>query len=406
MASGSGGGELAVVRALRLVVLLSGGILAGMVQLAITPAVTRMAAELAKNGGDGAFMAQNVITIPAIFMAIGAPLVGWLAGKIGKRTVLLSALLIFAVAGGAGYLVSDYPILLATRLLVGIAAAGYVTTSVASIGDYYAGETRDKLISWFAFVGGLGSLVTVTAAGAISDAMGWRAQFLLYLVGLPLLLLAVFTLRPVRPTETVSTAEGIPVGGSNSILAAWRIYALITALSIAMYIVTIQGGFLMDNKGLTDASTHSNVLLLSTIGSMAGAASFGYVRPKLGFFLVLAVVCGCFALANIGFVLAGSAVALAILAGVTGIGSGLLQPLTQTAVLNMVSPQAASGAVGAAIGCIFLGQFINPPVLKLLTGQFGMENAVIVVGVASLVGAVLSVAWWIKGGMRRPAPAR
>src|SRR5579859_7887880 len=219
MASGSEHNESALFRALRLVVLLSGGILAGAVQLAITPAVTQMAGDLAKSGGDGGFMAQNVVTIPALVMAVGAPIVGWLASLIGKRTVLFASLPIYAIAGAAGYFSSDYLVLLISRLFVGLAAAGYVTISVASIGDYYAADQRDRLISWFAFVGGLGSLVTMEAAGLISKPLGWHAQFLLYLIALPLFLLALYTIRPVRRGAIVSTAEGIPVGGSNSVLA-------------------------------------------------------------------------------------------------------------------------------------------------------------------------------------------
>ncbi len=60
---------------------------------------------------------------------------------------------------------------------------------------------------------------------------------------------------------------------------------------------------------------------------------------------------------------------------------------------------------GANAKCIFLGQFINPLVMNPLTDAFGLENAVIYVGLASLAGAVLAVLWWIKGGMRRAAPA-
>ena len=402
----SASGESALFRTLRLVVLLSGGILAGMVQLAITPAVTEMAADLGKSGGDGMLLALRVVTVPALVMAFGAPVTGWLAGRIGKRTVLFTSLLAFAIGGAAGFVLSDFTALLVSRIFVGLGAAGFVTTSVASIGDYYAGETRDKLISWFAFVGGLGSLVTVKAAGMIAASHGWHSQFLLYLIGVPLFFLAIYTLRAVRRENVVSTAEGIPVSGSNSIMAAWRIYLMVVLLSISMYVVTIEGGFLMDRKGLTDPSDHSTVLLMSTIGSMAGAFVFSYVRPVLGFFLVLAVVCGAFALGNIGFTMTSNVVLLAACAGAVGIGSGLLQPLSQTAVLNMVSPQASAGAVGVAIGCIFLGQFINPEVFKPLTNAFGLENAAVYVGLASLAGSVLAVLWWVKGGMRRAAPAR
>jgi hypothetical protein len=220
------------------------------------------------------------------------------------------------------------------------------------------------------------------------------------------LLLALYTIRTVRQGGVVSAGEGIPVSGATSILAPWRIYLMITVLSVAMYVVTIEGNFLMDGKGLTDPATHSNVLIWSTIGSMAGAFVFSYIRPTLGFFLVLALVCGCFAAGNIGFTMTSGVVLLATCATLVGIGSGLLQPLSQTAVLNMMSPSAASGAVGVAIGCIFLGQFINPEVMGRLTSAYGLENATKYVGAAALVGALLAVAWWMKGGMRRAAPAR
>jgi MFS family permease len=376
-----------------------------MVQLAITPAITQMASALG-SGSEGMALALRVLTVPALVMAFGAPAIGWLAGRIGKRTVLLASLLAFSVGGGAGFVLSDFWPLLLSRVVVGLGAAGFVTTSVVSIGDYYTGETRDRLISAFAFVGGLGSLVTVEAAGLISGAYGWQSQFLLYLIGFPLFVLAIYTLREVRQDAAVSIAEGIPDSGSNSMMTAWRIYLMVVLLSISMYIVTIEGGFLMDRKGLTIPADHSTVLLLSTIGSMAGAAVFSFVRPVLGFFLVLAVVCGAFALGNIGFTMTSNVVLLAACAASVGIGSGLLQPLSQTAVLNMVSPQASAGAVGIAIGCIFLGQFINPLVFNPLADAFGLENATVYIGLASLTGAALAVLWWVKGGMRRAVPAR
>jgi hypothetical protein len=64
---------------------------------------------------------------------------------------------------------------------------------------------------------------------------------------------------------------------------------LIILISISMYAVTIQGTYLMNEEGITDPSTQSNVLLLSTIGSMAGAYLFRFVRPGFGFYLTLAL---------------------------------------------------------------------------------------------------------------------
>jgi len=387
-------------RALRMIVLLSAPIMAGMVQLAVIPAQTGMAAYFSARGVDGAFAAQNVMTIAAPAMAFGAPLIGWLAGKLGKRNTLLAAMLIYGVAGLAGAYAPDLYSLLATRLILGIAAAGYITISVSYIGDYYPGEgARDRLLGMYAVVGGGGSLVVLKLAGIMTSAGDWHSPFALYGIALPLMIMALFLIRDVRQPETATNAAA----GSDSIWGAWGIYALITLIAISMYAVTIQGTYIMAGGGITDPSTQANVMLLSTVGSMAGAFLFRYVRPALGFHFTLALTWAVLALGNIGFVSTTNVYLLAAYAGLVGAGSGFMQPLTQTRVMNMVAPSAIARAMGMALGCIFLGQFLHPFVMKPLTDAFGLNGAVFWLGVASAVAAVLAALWRLKGGEVRAA---
>ena len=60
------------------VLLLSGGALEAMVQLAILPSLTQMAAHFSNQGGvlDSATIAQLVLTVAAPTMALGAPVAG------------------------------------------------------------------------------------------------------------------------------------------------------------------------------------------------------------------------------------------------------------------------------------------------------------------------------------------
>lgn len=389
-------------RALRMVVLLSAPVLAGMVQLAVIPAQTGMAAHFTGLGMDGAFAAQNVMTIAAPAMAFGAPLIGWLSGRLGKRNTMLAAVLVYGLAGLYGAYAPDLYTLLASRLILGIAAAGYITMSVSYIGDYYPGEgARDRLLGWYAIVGGGGSLVVLYAAGLLTKMGDWHSPFALYGVALPLLVMAVFLIRDVRQTE--ASAAAAAAAGSDSIWGAWGIYALITLIAISMYAVTIQGTYIMKEGGIIDPSTQSNVMLLSTVGSMAGAYLFRFVRPSFGFHLTLALTWAVLAIGNIGFVSTVNVYLLAAYAGLVGAGSGLMQPLTQTTVLNMVSPAASARAMGMALGCIFLGQFLHPFVMKPLTDLFGLHGAVMWLGIASAAAALIAVLWRFKGGVRAAA---
>src|SRR6185369_9348695 len=132
-----------------------------------------------------------------------APLIGWLAGRFGKRLVLLTSLVVYGLAGIAGAYAPDLVTLLGSRLLLGAAAAGYVTVSVSLIGDYYVGEgVRDRLLGWFAVVGGGGSLAVLTAAGSLTKIGGWHAPFALYAIAFPLFLIGLFVITNVNRPAT------------------------------------------------------------------------------------------------------------------------------------------------------------------------------------------------------------
>jgi predicted MFS family arabinose efflux permease len=393
--------ESLLFRVLRMVVLLSAPIMAGAVQLVVIPAQTGMAAYFTGQGmTDGAFAAQNVMTIAAPAMAFGAPVIGWLSGLFGKRNTLLASVLIYGIAGMAGAYMPDFYSLLASRLLLGIASAGFVTMAVSLIGDYYEGDgARDRLLGWFAIVGGGGSLVVLEAAGVLTKMDGWKAPFALYGAALAIFVLALFFIKDVRRAP-VQAMVGAP---SDSIWGAWYIYALIILISISMYAVTIQGTYVMNEEGITDSVVQSNVILFSTIGSMAGAYLFRFVRPGLGFYLTLALTWAVLAFGNIGFVSSLNVYVLGLCSALVGAGSGLMQPLTQTAVLRIVSPAAVPKAMGMALGCIFAGQFIHPFVVTPIRTAFGLHNAFLFLGAASLLAAVIAALWRFVGPRRAVA---
>ena len=395
--------QSALFRAVRMLVLMGGPVLAGMVQLAILPALPGMAAHFTALGQDGTFVAQNVTTIAAPAMALGAPLIGWLASRFGKRPTLLASVLVYAFAGVAGAYAPDLTTLLASRLVLGIASAGYVTVAVSLIGDYYPGEgARERLLSWFAVVGGAGSLLTLQAAGFIAKIADWHAPFLLYGAAVPLFVLGLFVVTAPRAAEQAGAASN---GASDSIWGAWHIYALIILISISMYAVTIQGTFLMNEIGITDSVVQANVVLMSSLGSMVGAYLFRYVRPAAGFHLALALTWALLAIGNAGFAMTANAWLLAGFAASVGIASGLMQPLTQTATLSLVTPSASARAMGVAVGCIFAGQFVHPFVVNPLRTALGLHSAFLILAAASAAAALLAVLWRLRGGTTETRPA-
>lgn len=385
----SSGGSFA-----RLFVLLSGGILAAMVQLAILPSLTQMAAHFSDQG-DGAFIAQLVTAVAAPAMAFGAPLIGWLAGVLGKRQVLLISALAFAASGVAGAFAPDLWTLIGSRVILGLASAGLGTMAMTFIADLYQGEQRDRMIGLYTAIGGAGSLVTLLVAGALVSSVGWRAPFGLYLVGLVVFLVALPSIREAKRSDTVLAAEG-----DGSMRNAWGLLGLMVLMSIAMYMVSIQGVFLLDHEGIKSPNTQAIIMDVMTVGSMSGSYLFGFLRPRLGFTTLYALVWALLGVGSAGFALASSVPLIAIFAAFSGFGAGLMVPTLQSAIINVVPPSASSRAMGLSIGCIFLGQLVNPFVVKPIREAIGLDQAFIWVGGVSLVAALLTMLWRARGGLR------
>jgi MFS family permease len=378
-----------------LMALLFGGGLAGMAQMTIVPSLPQLATRFA-DAGDGAFIAQQIMTITGPALAIGAPLLGWLAGYLGKRNVLLASALVFALAGIAGAFAPDFWTLLATRVLLGISCGGVGATSMGLLADHYDGPVRDRLIGWVTAIGGGASLVSLVAAGALIEFGGWRAPFSLYLIGVIIFLVALPALAREKPSSAASRAAA----SAGSVRAAFGYFILIFVVSIFMNMVAVQGIFLLQSEGITSPTVQSIVLDMSTVGAIVGGYAFGFVRPRLGFSTILALVWALLGVGTLGFALVGTTAGLAIFALVAGLGAGFMSPLTGSAILAVVPPTANARAMGMALAALFLGLMANPYVVKPLRAAFGFQGAFIWIGGGALAGAALTLLWRMRGNRR------
>jgi MFS family permease len=381
-------------------VLLSGGALAGMAQMAIVPALPELAARYA-DAGDGTFIAQQVMTVAGPALAVGGPLLGWLAGMVGKRNVLLVSSLLYAITGIAGAFAPDFWTLILSRILLGLVCGGVAASGMALLADYYSGERRDRLIGWVSVLGGGATLVSLIAAGVLTENFGWRAPFGLYLVGLAMFAVAL----PVVPRREIA-GTAMHGGGGGSVRAATGYLVMVMILSIVMNMIAVQGIFLMHSEGITSPTVQSIVLDMTTVGTMAGAYAFAYLRPRMGYATMLALIWALFGIGVAGFALVQGVVAVSFFALVSGLGAGLVTPLHQSAVLAVVPPSANAKAMGLTLGGIFLGLVLNPFVIQPLRTAFGLQTAFTAIGLAAFVGCVAALFWRMRGGKRAPLPAQ
>ena len=152
---------------------------------ALAPALPTLQAVFADDPNAG-FLTRQLLTVPALFIVLAAPLAGWLTDRMGRVRLATASLLLYVLAGCAGALLNDLPSILATRALLGVAVAGLMTSVTTLIADYFDGSERDAVYGRQGAFMSFGGVLFLVAGGLMVD-LHWRASFLVYAA--PLLLL-------------------------------------------------------------------------------------------------------------------------------------------------------------------------------------------------------------------------
>lgn len=115
------------------------------------------------------------------------------------------------LAGGAGYMIDSLPVLLASRALLGIGAAGIYVTATILLTEYFTNERqRETILCWQGAFITSGGVVCLLLGGVLAS-IGWRMPFLIYLVALPLIPLIAIGLYEPEP-EGAEQGDETPDG--------------------------------------------------------------------------------------------------------------------------------------------------------------------------------------------------
>jgi MFS family permease len=379
-------------RAQALVLLLS-SCLAVLGAVLLAPVLPRIQDAFADTPGVEA-LAPIVLTAPALVIGLTAMIAGRIVDRVGRKRLLVSALVVYAVVGTAPLWLPSLQLVVASRVLLGLTEAAIMTCCTTLLADYFHGSERERYF-------GLQVVFTTVAATiffAVGGALGaadWRTPFWLYAVSLPLAVAAAKLIwQPAPRAQAAARAEKLPSLPWHRLGAPVGVSLL---GGLVFYVLIVQLSFKLDSIGVESTAVIGAASAIASLGTAVGGFLFGR-RATLGPAVLVPVA---FALSGIGIVglgLASAVPAVIAFAVVTGFGNGLLLPSLLTWALSSLTFEQRGRGTGVWTSAFFIGQFVCPLVVLGLTGVLdGLGAALVVLGIVSVVAAV---------GVRALKPAR
>jgi MFS family permease len=363
----------------------------------IAPSLPAMR-EYFANVENADYLVRLALTLPALFIALGAPLVGIIIDKLGRKPLLIIALILYGIAGSSGLIFNNLSLILVGRALLGVSVAGIMTTATTLIVDYYVGAARAQFLGLQAAFMGLGGVFFLSFGGFIAD-QNWRYPFGIYLFSLLLVPCALsFLVEPERNQPISSNQEIVTKNPKLPINLVVITYGIGILSQIVFYLIPVQLPFYLKQLFGAGASQSGIAIALATLFSAMASLLYRQIKAKLSFTAIYGI-----AFLNMGigyyFISVGKAYPIVLLGlAIAGSGLGLLMP-NMNFCLTSVTPDAMRGKIISGVTTsLFLGQFLSPLLSQPLSAKVGLANTYASAGGFMLVLAVFALItlWNVK----------
>lgn len=331
------------------------------------------------------FLVPILLTLPGLCIALFSPVAGLLGDRLGRRRLLIGAMLVYGLAGMAPMLLSDIYQILASRVVVGICEALIMTLCTTLVGDLFSGQARERWLASQTAVASVSALLFL-ALGGLLGRQGWQGPFLIYGLIWPMAL-AVFLLvrEPPRVERQVPGWSALP-GRHVALTSVTTILAAILFYTIQINVSTVLPDF-----GVTDPARIGLFSALASIGTPVGSVIFWTVARR-DVRLLLGLEFALMACAFIAMAHAPDAAWFIAGAFIGQVAAGLLLPTLLTWVMSRLAFEVRGRGIGLWQSSFAIGQFMSALVVPTLAAVTGSTiNAFPVIAAGALLVGLLSL---------------
>ncbi len=243
---------------------------------AMLPALPQIAADFSPSAPNNA---QLVITSFVFGMGVGTLFTGPLSDSFGRKPVIIAGGLLYMLSSVAAYFAQSLEVLLISRVVMGLGAAGPRTAATALVRDLFEGRAMAQVMSFVMMVFMLVPAVAPLMGQTIMHIADWQAIFLVY-IGFSVVTLIWLGLRQPetlpaakrRAFSAVLLMAGVREVFSHRIVVISILMQSLTLAALFATLSSMQGIFdLRFDRGASFPYWFALIALCSAIGNVVNA---------------------------------------------------------------------------------------------------------------------------------------
>lgn len=345
--------------------------------------------------GAGAAEIANIMTASTLAVALTAPFTGTVADVLGRKRVIVAAMVFLAVPTVMVSLAPNLSTLVFWRFVQGLTLPPIFAVTIAYIGDEWTPHEATAAAGVYTSGASLGGFGGRFIAGTLADLIGWRMAFdvlaLMTLIGAVI----VFWLLP-RERKFVRS-EGLIASGKQ-MLRHFRNPQLVATYAVGFGVLfNFIATFTYISFRLAAPPYNFSPTLLGAvfITYLAGSALTPLTGRAVGRFGRRHFMIGLIALWMGGIALTLAGPVWAILIGLTTCaGCGLLCQAVSTGYVTITAQAGRSSAVGLYVTSFYLGGSFGAALGGLAWTLAGwMACVAMVAAMLTVMGVIVGAAW-------------
>ena len=371
------------------IVLLLGANLALMAGSSLSPGLPAIR-ETFKDVPGIFFWTSMVLTLPALFVVLGGPIMGYLVDRFGRKPVLVGSLVLGGLGGSLAVVMPTLFGILVTRALVGFSIAGSMTATNSLVGDYFAGDERAKYMGQVYAYTGFAGVIFMTLGGFLAN-VNWHYSFLSYLPALLIApLAAIFIHEPeeVLAHESDALKTKLKFKPVSIYIFMAIMFNQLAFMAAPIFIAT----YLQDLLGAGSVQV-GLISAFAGLFSFFGGLFYGRINRRYAFLRINTVSFLLYSLGFLSLALAKDWTLIVIGEMLVGFGMGVIPSNLSTWLANEAQPMVRGRANGVYVTMMFLGNFASSllfsPIVQATKTAYAYSISAVIVLITGVVGVVL-----------------